>query len=73
MNGFLPQLKINKKAGFPSFFLLVLYTCIWAGCENDLEKVTLVTEKQSLPVETSEGLEILYSDSSKVKVKITTS
>jgi len=42
------------------------------GCENDIEKVTLVTGKKSLPVETSEGLTILYSDSSRVKVKITT-
>ncbi len=64
--------KNQKKAGFPGFFLLFLYTCVLAGCENDLEKVSLVTGKQVLPVETSEGLTILYSDSSRVKVKITT-
>jgi len=62
----------KKKAGFRSIFLLVLYACIFSGCENDIEKVTLVTEKKVLPVESSDKLTILYSDSARVKVKITT-
>ncbi|MBL0341045.1 MAG: LPS export ABC transporter periplasmic protein LptC [Bacteroidetes bacterium] len=45
--------------------------CVGSSCENDIEKVSLVTGKKAFPVETSKGLEILYSDSSKVKVKIT--
>lgn len=42
------------------------------ACENDIEKVTLITGKEKLPVETSTHLELLYSDSAKVKVKVTT-
>ena len=60
-----------KKAGFSVFFILFLFITILVSCENDIEKVSLVTGKDSLASETSEGLEILYSDSSKVKVKIT--
>lgn len=60
----------NKKAGFPGFFVLALFVITCAGCENDIEKISLVTGKQALPVEMSKGLQILYSDSSRVKVKI---
>jgi len=63
---------VDKKAGKSVFFLLVLYTLVLVSCENDLEKVSLVTGKQNLPVETSTDLTILYSDSARVKVKITT-
>ena len=59
------------RTGKRVIFLLILYTVGLSACENDLEKVTLVSEKDSAPVETSEGLTILYSDSARVKVKIT--
>lgn len=40
------------------------------GCENDLEKVKLVTGKDLAPVEQATGLQIIYSDSANVKVKV---
>lgn len=66
------SLIVDKKAGVPGIFLLVLYIIVFVSCENDIEKVTLVTDKKILPVETSTKLTILYSDSAKIKVKITT-
>lgn len=59
-----------KKTGGIRLFFLVLFPVVLSGCENDLEKVNLVTGKKVLPVESSSGLTILYSDSGKVKVKI---
>lgn len=66
------KLKFLQKTGFRNFFLLVLCTAVLSSCENDIEKITLITGKQELPVESSENLTILYSDSARVKVKITT-
>jgi LPS export ABC transporter protein LptC len=64
------QKRIDKKAGYPGFFMLVLFLSVLSSCENDLEKVSLVTDKKKLPVEKSSGLVIYYSDSAKVKVKV---
>jgi LPS export ABC transporter protein LptC len=61
--------KLKKTGGFRLFFLALL-PALLSACENDLEKVNLVAGKKALPVETSSGLTILYSDSGKVKVKI---
>ena len=61
----------RRMTGYPAIFLLILYTWVLSACENDIEKITLVTGKKKDPVETSEGLTILYSDSARVKVKIT--
>ena len=61
--------KLKKAGGFRLFFLALL-SALLSACENDLEKVNLVAGKKALPVETSSGLTILYSDSGKVKVKI---
>jgi LPS export ABC transporter protein LptC len=54
---------------FSGFFLIALFTALW-GCENDIEKINLITGSHVLPVEHSSGLEILYSDSARVTVKV---
>lgn len=42
--------------------------CILSGCENDLSKVNTISSKLfEVSVETSRGIEITYSDSTKVK------
>ncbi len=66
------SVKIDYKAGFPGFFILALLLVVLGSCETDIEKVNLITDKSTLPVETSTGLTILYSDSGRVKVKIIT-
>lgn len=50
-----------------SFFLLLPF---FFSCENDIEKVKLVTTKNKAPSESATNIEILYSDSAKVKVKV---
>ncbi len=53
----------------PSILSLSL---LLTSCENDIEQVNLITQRNNAPVETGKGLEILYSDSAQIKVKITT-
>lgn len=43
-----------------------------SGCENDIDKIKLVTSKENLPVESATNLEIIYSDSAKIKARIVT-
>ena len=52
------------------FFTLALFSAIFFGCENDENKVDLITKKTRLPVETATGIEVLYSDSAKIKAKL---
>jgi len=53
-----------------SCFCLVLLSIASIGCENDIEKVKLVTSKDRTPVEHATGLNIVYSDSSEMKVRV---
>jgi LPS export ABC transporter protein LptC len=50
---------------------LSLTAILLAGCENDIRKVKLVTERKNLPLQTGRNIEVIYSDSAKVKVRIT--
>ncbi len=47
---------------------LVLISII--SCENDIEKVKMVTTKTDTPSESAKKITIYYSDSAKVKVKV---
>lgn len=51
-------------------FCLALLSIASIGCENDIEKVKLVTGKDRIPVEHATGLNIVYSDSSVMKVRV---
>jgi len=51
-------------------FVFILSLSLLYSCENDIEKVKLVTEKDILPVETASNLTILYSDSAKIKMRV---
>ncbi|MEP7170002.1 MAG: LPS export ABC transporter periplasmic protein LptC [Bacteroidota bacterium] len=57
----------NQKA----FYALALIAVIFYSCVNDKSKVDLVTKKINLPVETATDISVLYSDSAKVKAKLT--
>ena len=41
------------------------------SCENDNEKIALITAPDKLPLEKIEGLETIYSDSAIIKVRVT--
>ena len=49
----------------------ILFPFLFNACENDLEKVSLITSYENLPSETAQKVEILYSDSAKIKLKLT--
>lgn len=63
---------MKKKASIVHLFAVALLSAFIVSCENDIEKIKLITQQNLTPVETGSGLEILYSDSGKVKVKIVT-
>ena len=41
-----------------------------AGCENDIERVNLLTESTEIPRVKGTNIEVIYSDSAKVRVQI---
>lgn len=54
----------------PLKIILVLFVLFFTSCENDLDKVNQVTAKNTDPVEQGTNVEILYSDSAKMRVKV---
>lgn len=45
-------------------------TAIFVSCENDLKEIQAFEDTQNLPVQTAGKIEIIYSDSAKVKLKM---
>ncbi|MEO5570485.1 MAG: LPS export ABC transporter periplasmic protein LptC [Bacteroidia bacterium] len=54
------------------FFILAFISSMFYSCVNDKNEVALITKKTNLPVETATVIEILYSDSAKIKAKLLT-
>lgn len=50
---------------------LIILTGFLNGCENDIEKINVVTARSKAPAESMKDVEILYSDSAHVQVKVT--
>ena len=55
-----------RRIAIPVFSMLIIFT----SCENDIEKVKLLSNHKIPPVETATGIRILYSDSAHVQVEI---
>lgn len=49
---------------------LLLAVTLFA-CENDIEEVNAISRKEKYPVETADSIEVIYSDSGKILMKIT--
>ena len=54
-----------------TFSFLLLGTIIVVGCENSIEVINKITNSKETPAFSSSNIEILYSDSAKIKMKIT--
>ncbi len=54
------------------YIILGLLGFSLAACENDLSKVKEIALKQKEEIEITKGAEIIYSDSARVKAKLTT-
>lgn len=51
--------------------LLICLSLIFFSCENDIEKINRVSKVDTSPIERAENIEVLYSDSGYVKMKLT--
>jgi LPS export ABC transporter protein LptC len=56
------------KAKFSLIVCLLVF--VLSACENDIEKVKIITGKKSIPAENGKDVEILYSDSAKIKARL---
>lgn len=53
-------------------WLMLLLPVLFWSCENDLKKVRQISSKEvNNPVETTIGVDVIYSDSAKVKARMT--
>ncbi|MCK5134782.1 MAG: LPS export ABC transporter periplasmic protein LptC [Bacteroidales bacterium] len=52
-----------------ALFILALLS---AGCENDIERINMLTDEDETPKIKGNNVEVIYSDSAKVKVQILT-
>jgi LPS export ABC transporter protein LptC len=48
----------------------LMLTLLLLGCENDIERINLLTEETELPILKSINIEVIYSDSARVKMHI---
>ena len=53
------------------FFLFSLFSFLIASCHTDIQTINQVTVDKTLPTETMKDAEIIYSDSGKVRMKLT--
>lgn len=51
-------------------FTLAFISAIFYSCVNDKSEVDLITKKINYPVESAADIEVLYSDSAKIKAKL---
>ena len=57
--------------GMKPFRLLFLFLAVtFIACENDLQTVKNITAKETLPDESASDVELIYSDSARIKVKL---
>jgi len=50
--------------------VLAILAIISAGCENDIERINLLTDDTETPTVQGTNIKVIYSDSAKVKVQI---
>jgi len=63
------NLRVRKmKESFPFSYLFLFSIFLFQGCVNDMEEVKAITEEELLPIEVSENIKIIYSDSAQLRV-----
>lgn len=63
--------RMKNSAMLPTFIRCAALVLLLSSCENDLEEIAALSEQLSTEVETVKEVEILYSDSAQVRVRIT--
>ena len=51
-------------------WILLLFFSLLAGCENDIERINMITDETKAPTIQGTNIRVIYSDSAKVKVQI---
>jgi len=57
----------------PGKYLLPLFITVLilsAGCENDIERIQMLTDETVMPAVTGSNVEVIYSDSASVRVQV---
>lgn len=54
-----------------AYGFIFLFTVFLASCENDVSEVNAVTKKDSFPMLTTQNVDMMYSDSARLKVHLT--
>jgi LPS export ABC transporter protein LptC len=65
-----PTMKIFELKKFKILIACVIIPALFSACENDMEKVKIISGKKAMPAETGKDVEILYSDSAKLKARL---
>ena len=55
---------------FAAAILLLAGSFLFTGCENDIERINLLTDETVVPRVKGTNVKVIYSDSAKVKVQI---
>lgn len=63
-------MKIFELRKFKMLIACIMISAILSACENDMEKVKVISGKRAMPAETGKDVEILYSDSAKLKARL---
>lgn len=50
--------------------LMLVSTLLLAGCENDIERVNMLTDETKIPKVKGTNVNVIYSDSARVKVQV---
>jgi LPS export ABC transporter protein LptC len=61
---------VCRFGSFPLFWMAGVLTILFMACENDLAEVRSVISQEAVGVETMRDVEILYSDSAVLRVRI---
>lgn len=67
-----PDLIFNfdKRPGFIGALFCFMAVIIFSSCENDIDEVNTITARDNYPVESGKDMEIIYSDSGHIKIKL---
>jgi LPS export ABC transporter protein LptC len=60
---------VNGKMVHLAGFLILLALISW-GCENDIERINMLTDDTEIPTVKGTNIKVIYSDSARVKVQI---
>ena len=65
------DVRCKSKLHFSLYLLPFTFYLFFSSCQTDIQTVNLITSVKNLPSESMKDAEIMYSDSGKVKMKLT--